>query len=131
MYKYFKLVLLFIVLLLLIYIFYKFQNFILFIPKLIGISFAFLTLVIPRYVDYLPEYLYLSNFKKTDKLKEDKFYSNNLTENNKIIILQNQNNECFYCKSRLDSKYHIKNNSIKYNNSLSNYYIICDICNNK
>ena len=28
---------------------------ILFIPKLIGISFAFLTLIIPRYVDYLPE----------------------------------------------------------------------------
>lgn len=114
---------------------YKFQNFILFFPKLIGISFAFLTLIIPRYIDYLPEYLYLSSFKKTDKLKEDKLY--NLKDNEKIMILQNQKNECQICKSRLDKKYHVKAyindkiNTPTMANSLSHYYIICDVCNNK
>ena len=56
-----------------------------FIPKLIGLSFAFLTLIIPRYIDYLPEYVYLSSFKKTEELKDDV-----LSNNEKIIILQNQ-----------------------------------------
>lgn len=135
MYKCLKSILLFLVFVIIIYIMYKFQNFILFFPKLIGISFAFLTLIIPRYIDYLPEYLYLSSFKKTDKLKEDKLY--NLKDNEKIMILQNQKNECQICKSRLDKKYHVKAyindkiNTPTMANSLSHYYIICDVCNNK
>jgi hypothetical protein len=133
MYKYLKLILLFIIFVSIIYVMYKYQNVLLFIPKLIGISFAFLTLIIPRYVDYLPEYLYFSSFKKTDKLKEDKFYNNNLTENDKIIIRQNQKNECYMCKSHLNNNYHVKSTTTIRNNtnSLASYYIICDICNSK
>jgi len=118
-----KPILLFLVFGIFIYILYKYQRFILFLPKLIGLSFAFLTLVIPRYVDYLPEYVYLSSFKKTEELKED-----TLSDNEKILILQNQKRECYKCKKYLD-KYFIKSTTgVRLNNNLSNYYAVCPQC---
>lgn len=118
-----KPILLFLVFGIFIYILYKYQRFILFLPKLIGLSFAFLTLVIPRYVDYLPEYVYLSSFKKTEELKED-----TLSDNEKILILQNQKRECYKCKKYL-SKYFIKSTTgVRLNNNLSNYYAVCPQC---
>ena len=118
-----KPILIFLVFLTILYILYKCQKYILFIPKLIGLSFAFLTLIIPRYIDYLPEYVYLSSFKKTEELKDDV-----LSNNEKIIILQNQKNECYKCKTRLDN-YHIKSTTgVRLNNNLSNYYAVCGRC---
>jgi len=120
---YIKPILFFIVFLIFIYILYRYQRVILFIPKLIGLSFAFLTLVIPRYIDYLPEYIYLSSFKKTEELREDL-----LSNNEKMLILQNQKNECYKCKTHLD-KYHIKSTTgVRLNNNLSNYYAVCIRC---
>ena len=93
--KYLKQILLFIIFLIILYIFYRYQNIILFIPKFIGILFAFLTLIIPRYIDYLPEFLYLNNIKKKSNIVDSKFYNTNLNDNDKILLLQNQKNECY------------------------------------
>ena len=120
---YIKPILFFLVFIIFIYILYRYQRVFLFIPKLIGLSFAFLTLIIPRYIDYLPEYIYLSSFKKTEEMKEDL-----LSPNEKIVILQNQKNECYKCKARLD-KYYIKSTTgVRVNNNLSNYYAVCLLC---
>lgn len=119
----FRPILLFIVFVLILYTLYRFQRFVLFIPKLIGLSFAFFTLIIPRYVDYLPEYLYLSSFKKNEELQDDV-----LSDNEKIMILQNQKKECYKCKQYLD-KYHFKSTSnVRINNNISNYYAVCHKC---
>jgi len=118
-----KPILIFLVFLTILYILYRCQKYILFIPKLIGLSFAFLTLIIPRYIDYLPEYVYLSSFKKTEELKDDV-----LSNNEKIIILQNQKNECYKCKIRLDNYYIKSTTGVRLNNNLSNYYAVCGRC---
>lgn len=130
--KYLKQILLFIIFLTILYLFYRFQNIILFIPKVIGILFAFLTLIIPRYIDYLPEFLYLNNIKNNSNIENSKFYNTNLSVNDKILLLQNQKNECYLCKKTLGSKYYVKSISkATYLEGLSNYYIICNNCNTK
>jgi hypothetical protein len=130
--QYLKQILLFILFLIILYIFYRYQNIILFIPKFIGILFAFLTLIIPRYIDYLPEILYLNNIKKKSNIVDSKFYKTILNNNDHKVLLQNQKNECYLCKQMLNNKYHIKSISkVKYLNNLSNYFIICNNCNTK
>ena len=53
-----------IVLLYFVYLLYKFQDKLMYVFKSIGFFFAILTLVIPRYIDNLPEYVYLFYNKK-------------------------------------------------------------------
>ena len=130
--KYLKQIVLFIIFLIILYIIYIYKNIILFIPKVIGILFAFLTLIIPRYIDYLPEFVYLNNIKNNSNIENSNFYKNKLSKNDKILLLQNQKNECYLCKELLNNKYHIKSISKdKSLESLSNYYIICNNCNSK
>ena len=72
---------------------------------MLGFSFALLTLIIPRYVDYLPEYIYLFNKNNNIKKNDTTIYNNELNHNDKRIIISNQHNECYKCKKTLDNNF--------------------------
>ena len=113
----------FILFILIVLIYYKYENYFLFIPKTISLFLTFTLLVLPQYADALPNYIYY----KTQLLNHNKI---NISNKNKKIILNNQNNECYYCKNNIRINYIIRQNTQNTQN-LSNYIAICYKCNEK
>ena len=107
---------------LIVLIYYKYENYFLFIPKTISLFLTFTLLVIPQYADALPNYVYY----KTQLLN---YNQTNISNKNKKYILNNQNNECYYCKNNIKN-YIIRQNTPN-SKDLSNYIAICYKCNDK
>jgi c-di-AMP phosphodiesterase-like protein len=110
-------------------VFYYYQNYFSWISKMLSVGFAFLLLIIPQYVESIPNYLFYKTQMLNYDINESKLYNTRLTKNDEKIIVQNQNGECIWCKKKI-RKYIIKSVDML-NPNLSNYYAICITCNRK
>ena len=111
-------------------IFYYYQSYFSWISKICSMGFAFLLLIVPQYVESIPNYLFYKTQLLNYDINESKLYNTELTKEDEEIIIHNQNNECMYCKKKIKKKYIMKSINML-NPSLSNYYAICTVCNRK
>ena len=109
---------------------YYYQNYFTMISKILYMIFAFLLLIVPQYVESIPNYLFYKTQILNYNINESKLYNTKLNKDDKLIILQNQNNECIECKKKLKKNFCIKSINMLDPN-LSNYFIICNVCNRK
>lgn len=119
----------FIIFLVLICILYYYEEYLSWIAKSFSILFAFLLLIIPQYIDSIPNYIFYKTQMLNYNINESKLYDSNFSNLDSDSIVKNQNNECIYCKKKL-KKYIIKNYNML-NPQLSSYYAICNRCNKK
>ena len=109
---------------------YYYQNYFTMISKILYMIFAFLLLIVPQYVESIPNYLFYKTQILNYDINESKLYNTGPIEKDKQKILQNQNHECIECKKKLKKNFYIKSINMLDPN-LSNYYIICNSCNRK
>lgn len=114
----------------LIGIFYYYENYLSWFYRIFYLIFAFLLLVVPQYVDSIPNYLFYKTQMLNYDINESKLYNTQLNERERELILDNQNNECIHCKKKIKKNYIMKSINML-NPNLSNYYAICNLCNRK
>tara|TARA_B100000963_G_C22624623_1_gene671674 strand:+ start:1258 stop:1647 length:390 start_codon:yes stop_codon:yes gene_type:complete len=114
----------------LIGIFYYYENYLSWFYRIFYLIFAFLLLVVPQYVDTIPNYLFYKTQMLNYDINESKLYNTQLNERERELILDNQNNECIHCKKKIKKNYIMKSINML-NPNLSNYYAICNLCNRK
>ena len=114
----------------LIGIFYYYENYLSWFYRIFFLIFAFLLLVVPQYVDTIPNYLFYKTQMLNYDINESKLYNTQLNERERELILDNQNNECIHCKKKIKKNYIMKSINML-NPNLSNYYAICNLCNRK
>ena len=111
-------------------VFYYYQSYFSWIAKICSMIFAFLLLVVPQYVESIPNYIFYKTQLLNYDINESKLYNTELTKEDEELIILNQNNECMQCKKKIKKKYIMKSINML-NPNLSNYYAICTVCNRK
>ena len=109
-------------------IFYYYQSYFSWISKICSMIFAFLLLIIPQYVESIPNYLFYKTQLLNYDVNESRLYNTELTKEDEKIIIHNQNYECMHCKKKIKKNYIMKSVNML-NPNLSNYYAICKVCN--
>ena len=129
----YKAILFFLVMGILFTIIYLYQTVFIQPLKYFFIFLFLLVALVPHDLHNIFNTILVDNYIK--KVEKDYYASNriSLTRHSEFIILQNQKNECYYCKKPL-RKYKINSflqANILNTSNLSNYYALCIKCHKK